>query len=121
MKRSRKKQKSPSDLHLQALLSEFERISEKLDVPVHYDNITKVRSEGGLCRIAGKHTIVLNRKLPIKQRIHLLANCLQELDLDQIYLPPMMREFFDDRTFSITRKINRLIRSYRETTQPPPH
>jgi hypothetical protein len=52
---------------------------------------------GGLYRYKNEEQIVINKDLPIKQKIKILANELNtKLDLESLYLVPALREVIEN-------------------------
>lgn len=49
------------------------------------------RPRGGLCTLRGQRLILVDAKLPLPERIATMAEALGELDLEHLYLPPIVR------------------------------
>ncbi|HEX7665102.1 MAG TPA: hypothetical protein VF407_11340 [Polyangiaceae bacterium] len=49
------------------------------------------RSRGGLCKIAGKTTIVVDSKASIHEKIAVFLDSLACVDLDAVYILPSLR------------------------------
>ncbi|MFQ6078579.1 MAG: hypothetical protein ACE5NJ_05515 [Thermodesulfobacteriota bacterium] len=75
------------------LLQELEEIAEKLFIAVQYDDLmgTDFRVKGGLCKLRGKNVIILDRRMPPKERIDLLARALRQFDLSSMFIKPYIR------------------------------
>ncbi|MEO8874873.1 MAG: hypothetical protein ABI461_04730 [Polyangiaceae bacterium] len=53
------------------------------------------RSRGGICRIEGVRTIVVDSSAPIEERIAVLLRALATVELDAVYMRPELRERID--------------------------
>jgi hypothetical protein len=77
------------------LVSALEALAARLGIPVRYDvfdrSLSKGRTCGGLCRLRGRPIIVLDAGLGPREHVATLAQALATFDLDQIYLPPLVR------------------------------
>jgi hypothetical protein len=80
------------------LLQELEEIAEKLSISVQYDDLTGMdfRVKGGLCRLRGKNVIIMDRRMPPRERIDLLAGALCQFDLSSISMKPYVRLIIGD-------------------------
>jgi hypothetical protein len=81
----------------EVILSYLEELAEKLEILVRDENINieESSSSGGLCRVEGKHVIILNSKATIKEKIQVMIKALQQFDLGDIYMKPVIRELLD--------------------------
>ena len=75
------------------LLQELEEIAEKLSIAVRYDDLMGMdfKVKGGLCKVNGKNIIILDRRMPLKERIDLLVRALSQFDLSHISTRPYIR------------------------------
>jgi hypothetical protein len=90
-----------SHMNDEALLYQFEDLAGKLGISVRDENISieESSSAGGLCRLEGKYVLLLNSKSTIKEKNQVMIKALQQFDLSDIYLKPVIRELlegFDD-------------------------
>lgn len=51
----------------------------------------KQGGRGGLCRLRGKWIILIDARAPLVDRIAAVASALSEVDLEEVYLPPVVR------------------------------
>jgi len=81
----------------EVILSYLEELAEKLEILVRDENINieESSSPGGLCRVEGKHVIILNSKATVKENIQVMITSLQQFDLSDIYVKPVIRELLD--------------------------
>ena len=71
------------------VLSELEALAERLGVPVRAEPFSKgvLEGRGGLCWVDGKALVVMDEKLPVPDRIVVIAAALAELNLDTSQVP----------------------------------
>ena len=79
------------------LLSQLEDLAEKLGILVRDENINieESSSSGGLCRIEGEYVLILNSKATVKEKNQVMINALQQFDLSDIYIKPVIRELLE--------------------------
>jgi hypothetical protein len=79
------------------LLNQLEKLAEKLGVLVRDENINIEESSGtgGLCRIEGKYVLILNSKATVKEKNKVMIKALQQFDLSDIYIKPVIRELLE--------------------------
>jgi len=76
------------------IMKALEEVADRLSVQVHYEEMKafEFRVEDGSCRVKGDPSIFIDRKRPLKEKISILARELQKFDLEDIYVPPLLRE-----------------------------
>jgi len=77
------------------LYQHLENLLEQLDISIVYDSLSddEGHTSSGLCRVKGRHFYIMDRAKGLTERIRLLRECLSQLDLDEIYVLPAVREF----------------------------
>jgi hypothetical protein len=77
----------------EVLLNQLKELAEKLDILVRDENINmeEASSTGGLCRIEGKYVLILNSQSTLKEKNQVMIKALQQFDLSDIYLKPVIR------------------------------
>lgn len=77
----------------------LEELAERLGIEVRYEQlgIEGVPLTGGYCRVKGKEMVIIRKKAPLAEKIHLLAGALGHRNLDDVYLVPSLREVIDQR------------------------
>lgn len=72
-------------------------IAAKVDVAVSEHNLraTGINAKSGLCRVRGKQRFIMDKHLPVREKIEVLGDCLADLSLDDIYIVPAVRKFLD--------------------------
>ncbi len=71
------------------VLQAFENLISSLSIDLRYE---KGDFDGGLCRLPNKKVLIINSKLPVEQKIKLIAAELSSLDLNHIYIRPALRK-----------------------------
>ncbi len=71
------------------LVRAMEDAATRLGVTIRWE---KGQFHGGRCTIEGKEIVVLNKRNPAETQLAILAEVLQELPLDSIYIRPAVRE-----------------------------
>ncbi len=79
------------------LLFYLEELADQLGILVRDENINleETFSIGGLCRVEGKYILILNSKATIKEKIDVSVKALQQFDLSNIYVKPIIRELLE--------------------------
>jgi hypothetical protein len=75
------------------LLQELEEIVEKLSIAIRYDDLMGMdfKVKGGLCSLRGQNVIIMDRRMPQRERIDLLVRVLSQFDLSPIFMKPYIR------------------------------
>jgi hypothetical protein len=75
------------------VLAELEAIAARLGVEVRREPFGKglLEGRGGLCWVKGKPLVVMDEKLPLTERIGVLAAALAEFDLAAVHVIPAVR------------------------------
>ena len=75
------------------ILNLFEELSEKFNI-----NIVHGKGDfiGGMCSLNDEKFIVLNKIKPLNQRLNILANEFSKLNLEKIFIQPILREFISN-------------------------
>ena len=79
------------------LLNQLEDLAENLGILVRDENINieESSSSGGLCRIEEEYVLILNSKATVKEKNQVMINALQQFDLSDIYIKPVIRELLE--------------------------
>ena len=83
-------------MELARLLEELSRAAERAGIRVREEafdpNLSDVKKpRGGLCTLRGERLILVDGKLPLPERIATVAEALAGVDLESIFLPPIVR------------------------------
>jgi hypothetical protein len=77
------------------LLSVLEQTAARLGVEIRYELLAQTQvhgSGGGLCRVRGRHLILVDERLGNEDRIAIIARALGSFDLETLYLTPAVRD-----------------------------
>ncbi|MBT3738426.1 MAG: hypothetical protein HOG33_04940 [Candidatus Marinimicrobia bacterium] len=71
----------------------FEELAEKMNI-----NIVQGKGDfiGGMCSVNDETYIVINKVKPIDQRLNVLGFEFSKLNLNNIFIPPALRNFIED-------------------------
>jgi hypothetical protein len=75
------------------LFEQFEKLAEKFELRIIQG---KGDFYGGSCIIKQDKVIVVNKMMPIEQRLRVLAQEFSSLNLNSIYIVPALRDFIDE-------------------------
>lgn len=71
----------------------LEQAAAQVGVKVRYESMTgESAGAGGLCKIRGEWTVIMDRKSPPSDRAAMLVEALAGFDTDAVFLPPEIRE-----------------------------
>ena len=94
--KSGKDRSKKNSRHLQdeQVLKALEEVAEKLSVKIHYEKMKafEFRVQDGSCKIKGESKIYIDSRHPIKEKVSILAQELGKFNLEDIYIPPLLRE-----------------------------
>lgn len=77
------------------LLAAFEDLVQKLSIELRYE---KGDFSGGLCQMPNRKVMIINSKLPLDQKVKLIASELGNLNLNHIYIRPALRQVIKEVT-----------------------
>ena len=77
----------------QQLLDDFIELSHKFDIKIIQD---KGDFNGDSCMLFADNVVVINKHKPLEQRLHILAKCFSKMDLDNVYIKPVLRDLIDN-------------------------
>jgi hypothetical protein len=75
------------------ILQGFENLIQSLSIDLRYE---KGDFAGGLCHLPGKSIFIINSKLPIENKIKLIASELKLMQLNHIYIRPALRRIINE-------------------------
>lgn len=76
------------------LMRELLEVFGRLEIPVQFADLSvcDVKGKGGLCRVNDKWLMILDRELSTMEINEILIDTLKNLDIEQFYFPPLVRE-----------------------------
>ena len=77
----------------QQLLDDFIELGHKFDIKIIQD---KGNFNGDSCILFADNVVVINKHKPLEQRLHILAKCFIKMNLDNVYIKPVLRDLIDN-------------------------
>jgi hypothetical protein len=77
----------------QQLLDDFIELSHKFDIKIIQD---KGNFNGDSCMLFSDNIVVINKHKPLEQRLHILAKYFSKMNLDNLYIKPVLRDLIDN-------------------------
>lgn len=79
-------------------IDHLEALAHKLGVLVRHEHLDSETAFplGGLCRVRGKHIIIVNASAAPAEKLRTLASALRRFDLSGIYIKPAIRELLEE-------------------------
>ena len=74
-------------------MSLFEELADKMNINIVHGKGDFV---GGMCSINDEAFLVLNKLKPIDQRLNVLATEFSKINLNNVFIPPLLREFISN-------------------------
>jgi hypothetical protein len=83
---------SPAELR-----SHLEGALRKLGIVVRFEALQGPARRGGMCKVRGEPRIVVDARAPVLEQIATLEAALRTMDLEGIFLPPLVRARIEGR------------------------
>ena len=77
----------------EALLIDLKQIATEMGAKVRFE---RGDFKGGYCILKDDRTIVINKLSTFQRKVVILTNALKELGVNDVYLPPKLREIIDE-------------------------
>ncbi len=77
----------------EALLQDLKQIATEMGAKVRFE---RGDFKGGYCILKEDRTIVINKLSTFQRKVVILTNALKELGVNDVYLPPKLREIIDE-------------------------
>ena len=79
------------------LYQELTNLAEKVGLQVSEQNFRTagIRVRSGFCKVKEQDCCIIDKHIKINQKVEVLAECLVEMPLDDIYILPAVREFLE--------------------------
>ena len=80
-------------------------LAERLEISVLEKNFRNsgLNVKSGLCIIKDKNVFVVDKHLPIRKKIRLMASVLSKISFDDIYILPVIREVIEKEKIKLTQ------------------
>ena len=78
------------------MYQQLKDLAEKLHIAVseHSFRNAGVPIRSGLCKVKGKDVFIMDKNLPVRKKIRILAGCLSRMPHEDLFLLPAVRELF---------------------------
>ncbi len=73
------------------MLQELEQAADALRIKVVYERLTPEASPGGLCKVGGEYRVLIDRHVPLLERLSVLLSAVARFPTDEIFLSPELR------------------------------
>lgn len=79
------------------LYHSLKELAEKFGITVSEQNFknTGIRVKSGLCTVKGRKMFIMDKHKNLSTKVDILASCLGEMPIDDIYIVPAVRDFLD--------------------------
>ncbi len=79
------------------ILEHLEKIARSKSIIIRYERLEdgELIIRSGSCRVKGNEYIIVDSRLPLKERIGVIARELRKRNLEDIYMLPLIREIID--------------------------
>jgi hypothetical protein len=89
-------------MKLEQMTEALEQAAAQLGIKVRYETMTgDSAGAGGLCKLRGEWTIIMDRKSAPSDRAALLLDALVGFDFESVFLPPQVREALTERRAAV--------------------
>ncbi len=81
-------------MHPEQVYQHLENLAEQLGISIRYEDLcdSQAGAKSGLCKVRGRHFYIMDTSNTLAERIRLLTQCLGRLDLEGVYVLPVIRE-----------------------------
>ncbi len=79
------------------LYQHLKELAAKLSVTVAEQNmrVTGVNAKSGLCIVKEQKLFIMDKHLTVREKNEVLARCLRNLPIDDIYVMPAVRKYLE--------------------------
>ena len=79
------------------LYQHLKELAAKLDIAVAEQNmrVTGVNAKSGLCIVKEQKLFIMDKHLTVREKNEVLARCLRNLPIDDIYVMPAVRKYLE--------------------------
>ena len=75
------------------ILQELESLAAELDIELRYEDLDG--AAGGLCRVRGRQSLILDRSLPAGERVSSLSRALAQCPFEDLFVRPQIRALLE--------------------------
>lgn len=86
-----------TDIDYETILLQIEEVAQKAGIDLRYENLADddVNIGSGLCYIRNLPTLIIDKRLDLKEKLRIIVKELSRTDTDSIYMPPLIRELIE--------------------------
>ena len=79
------------------MLSLLEETAQRLGIAIRYERFdgADVSVRDGLCLVKGEKVLFMDKRHTPREKIQVLAQTISDLDSENTYMPPVVRELID--------------------------
>ena len=76
------------------ILQQLEELAEKLATRISYDSLREgnINTKGGICRVENNYRILVDKRLPAKEKVEVIARGISKFDISQHFIAPEVRD-----------------------------
>jgi len=84
-------------MKIEQLYHSLKELAEKFGITVSEQNLrnTGIRVKSGLCTVKGQQMFIMDKHKSLRTKLDILASCLGEMPIDDIYIVPAVRDLLD--------------------------
>lgn len=86
-----------------AVIEQLEELARGFGIEIRYEPMDieeeTIKVVGGLCKLRGEKLLIINSRAPAKDKINAFAQALNNFDLDQVYIKPVIRALLHSRNY----------------------
>jgi hypothetical protein len=77
------------------MLVALEAAAARKSIRVSYENVGGEPGAGGLCKVKGEWRVIVDKRATPSERVALVGNALAMFPIDDLYLPPEVRDLIE--------------------------
>ncbi|MFC2131295.1 hypothetical protein ACFLSQ_07660 [Bacteroidota bacterium] len=83
-------------MKLNEVYDEMIEIAKRIGVTVRKEN---GKFKGGTCTINDEEVILINKSIPLETRTSVLAKCLTDYSIENVFMKPAVRDYIEQEQF----------------------
>jgi hypothetical protein len=84
-----------TSMKIDEVLRHLEEAAAAQSIKVSYEAIGGELGAGGLCKVKGEYRVIIDKRATTGERVALVAGALARFPLENVFLPPEVRELVD--------------------------
>jgi hypothetical protein len=84
-------------MKVEQLYQNLKELAEKFGITVSEQSFrnTGISVQSGLCTVKGQRMFIMDKHKNLRTKVDILASCLGEMPIDEVYIVPAVRDFLD--------------------------